>query len=137
MSTAMADGFDTYVGVPVDAGAAGRQVADMKKAKLAINGFKVILMATRKNKLQRAEPFLIALQEGKVYVAPNVFKEEHYSEMENFDGVRNNGKHDDIMDAISDLYTMFTSNRLIPTIRLAGVTNTQQYKRLGGKTFLM
>lgn len=136
MSTAMKDGADVYVGIPVDAGAAGRQVADMKKAKLAINGFKVVLMATRKNKLQRAEPFLIALQEGKVFVAPNVFKEEHYNELENFDGVRNNGKHDDVMDAISDLYTMFTSNRLIPTIRLAGVTNTQQYKRLGGSTFL-
>lgn len=135
-STAMEDGGDCYVGIPVDVGVAGKQVADMKKAKLAVLGFKVVLMATRKNKLQRAEPFLIALQEGKVFVAPDVFREEHFFELENFDGVKNNGQHDDIMDCLGDLYTMFTSNKLIPTIRMQGVENSANYRRLGGRTFL-
>lgn len=137
VSTAVSDGTDCYIGIPQDAGAAGKQVAEMKKAKLSVMGHKVLTMQARSNKLTRAEGFLIALQEGRVYVAPNVFRDEHYLEMENFDGHRNNGMHDDIVDCLSDLYTLFTSNRLIPTIRIAGSVNSDNFKKLGGETFLI
>jgi len=133
-NTAKEDGRETYVTIPVDAGASGRVVADQKKARLTVLGHKVVLDSTRKGKLARAENFLIALQEGKVFVAPNVFTKEHYTEMEAFDGDKCNGLHDDIVDAMASCYNMLTSGNLIPTIRIN--TNSTQYKRLGGKTLL-
>jgi predicted phage terminase large subunit-like protein len=133
-STAAKDGRDVYISIPVDAGQSGRVVADQKKARLTVLGHKVVLDSTRKGKLARAENFLIALQEGKVFVAPNVFTKEHYTEMEAFDGDKCNGLHDDIVDAMASCYNMLTSGNLIPTIRIN--TNSTQYKRLGGKTLL-
>lgn len=133
-STASADGKDTYVSIPVDAGASGRVVADQKKARLTVLGFKVVLDSTRKGKLARAENFLIALQEGKVFVAPNVFNKDHYAEMEAFDGKRNGGQHDDVVDSIASCYNLLTGNSLIPTIRINNRVN--QYRNLGGSTLL-
>lgn len=94
----------------------------------------MVLDSTRKGKLARAEPFLIALQEGKVFVAPNVFTKEHYYEMEAFDGKNCSGQHDDIVDAIASCYNMLTSGSLIPTIRMN--QQSTQFKRLGGTTLL-
>lgn len=133
-STAKEDGKEVYVSIPVDAGASGRVVADQKKARLTVLGYRAVLDSTRKGKLARAENFLIALQEGKVFVAPGVFTKEHYAEMEAFDGANCSGQHDDVVDAIASCYNMLTSNSLIPTIRIN--TNSNQFKRLGGKTLL-
>jgi predicted phage terminase large subunit-like protein len=133
-NTAKEDGRETYVTIPVDAGASGRVVADQKKARLTALGHKVVLDSTRKGKLARAENFLIALQEGKVFVAPGVFTKEHYAEMEAFDGNNCSGQHDDIVDAVASCYNMLTSGSLIPTIRIN--QNSTQYKRLGGSTLL-
>jgi predicted phage terminase large subunit-like protein len=133
-TTAQQDGRECYISIPVDAGASGRVVADQKKARLTVLGHKVVLDSTRKGKLARAEPFLIALQEGKVFVAPNVFTKEHYYEMEAFDGKNCSGQHDDIVDSIASCYNMLTSGSLIPTIRMN--TQSNQFKRLGGTTLL-
>lgn len=133
-TTAHSDGKEVYVSIPVDAGAAGRIVADQKKSRLTVLGHKVVLETTNKGKLKRAENFLIALQEGKVFVAPNVFTKEHYYELEAFDGGKCSGQHDDIIDAISSCYNMLVSNSLIPTIRVN--RNTMRYKNLGGRTLL-
>lgn len=133
--TAADDGREVYVGIPLDAGQAGRVVADSKRAELTSIGSKVVLCAARKSKLERAEPFLIALQEGKVYVQEGVFSKADYKELESFDGKRNNGEHDDILDAISDCYTQLTGNSLIPTIRI-GAGGSTRNKRVGGRTLL-
>lgn len=132
--TALQDGRETYISIPVDAGQSGRVVADQKKARLSALGYKVVLDSTRKGKLARAENFLIALQEGKVFVAPNVFNREHYAEMESFDGKNNNGQHDDIVDCLASCYNLLTGSSLIPTIRINPHIN--HYKNLGGKTLL-
>lgn len=133
-TTAQQDGKEVYISIPVDAGQAGRVVADQKKARLTVLGYKAVLDSTRKGKLARAENFLIALQEGKVFVAPGVFNKDHYAEMEAFDGGKCNGLHDDVVDAMASCYNMLTSNSLIPTIVLN--QNSTQYKRLGGSTLL-
>lgn len=132
--TAQADGKDVFIGIPIDAGSSGRTVADEKRARLVGKGFKVILNPTRKSKLQRAEPFLIALQAGKVFVAPGVFEDQHYEELENFDGAKCNGYHEDILDAISDCWKVLTTSMMVPTIRLG--KDLTKIAAIGGKTLL-
>lgn len=129
------DGNDCFVGIPVDPGAAGKLVAETKRARLSQNGFKCILMNTRGSKLQRAEPFLVALQDGRVHVADGVFTKEHYMELENFDGAKNNGQHDDIVDALADCWNALTGNKLIPTITIGGREQLAR-RQLGGNTLL-
>lgn len=132
--TAMKDGRKTFIGIPVDAGQSGRVVADDKRARLLGKGYKVVLNKTRNSKLIRAEPFLVALQSGKVFVAPGVFEDVHYEELENFDGGKCNGYHEDILDSIADCFSVLTTNMLIPTIRLG--TDATRISALGGSTLL-
>ena len=132
--TAMNDGRKVFIGIPVDAGGSGKIVADDKRARLLGKGYKVVLNKTTKSKLIRAEPFLVALQSGKVFVAPGVFEDVHYDELENFDGAKCNGFHEDILDAIADCFSVLTTNMLIPTIRLG--TDASRISALGGSTLL-
>jgi predicted phage terminase large subunit-like protein len=133
--TAVNDGNECFIGIPVDPGAAGKLVADTKRARLASNGFKCIQMNTRGSKLQRAEPFLVALQDGRVHVADGVFTKEHYIELESFDGAKCGGQHDDIVDALADCWNALTGNKLIPTIHIgAGAAGVR--RQLGGNTLL-
>lgn len=141
MDTAIKDGRECYVGIPIDAGAAGRVVADQKKGELMSAGRKVVLNATTKSKLARAEPFLIALQEGKVHVVEGVFTKANIEELEAFDGGKNSGMKDDILDTLADCYNMLTSNHLLPTIRMGNLTGGgggggSTRNRIGGRTLL-
>ena len=133
-NTATTDDRDCYISIPVDAGQAGVVVADQKKARLTSLGFKVVLDKQRTGKLARSEPFLIALQEGKVYVVRGVFSKADYEELECFDGKKNAGKHDDILDSIASAFNILRSNSLIPTIRI----NREKLLKmnLGGRTLL-
>lgn len=135
-NTATMDGRDCYIGIPIDAGASGRTVADTKRARLTQMGHKVVLVPARKSKLERAEPFLIALQQGKVHLVNDVFKDEHFKELENFDGGKNNGWHDDIIDCLADCYNQLTTGHLIPTIRINNNRNLLNTRRVGGSTLL-
>ena len=97
-------------------------------------GYKAVLDKTRAGKLARSEPFLIALQEGKVYIVNGVFSKADYNELESFDGAKNAGQHDDIIDAISSAFNILKSNNLIPTIRINQKALTKM--NLGGRTLL-
>ena len=132
-STAMKDGKDVYIALPVDAGQAGKEAADHKRARLTGRGYKVVQCKTTKSKLTRAEPFLMALQQGKVFVVDGVFDDSHYDEMENFTGKRNKW-HDDIIDALSDAYTQLTTGRLVPSIKCGAYLS--RMRTLGGRTLL-
>lgn len=128
------DGRDTYVCIPVDSGSAGKSVADQKKSRLMTLGAKVVLEATRQSKLVRAEALLIAIQEGKVHVAPNVFSDANYTEIGAFDGARCGGLHDDIIDAMASCYNTLVSGNLVPTLR---INRTGMIRHnLGGSTLL-
>lgn len=132
--TAFRDGRGTFIGIPVDAGAGGKEVADTKRARLLSLGHKVVLMKARKSKMQRAEAFLIALQQGKVMVAKGVFSDEHYAELEMFDGKLSGGAHDDIMDCLGEAFTNLTTGNLIPTIRMNN--KSPRVRAMGGRTLL-
>jgi predicted phage terminase large subunit-like protein len=133
-STAFEDGRDVYVGIPVDAGQSGKESADNKRARLVSHGFKPVMCPTRKSKLQRAEPFLMALQQGKVFVVKGVFTDSHYEEMENFTGQRNPW-HDDIIDAISDCWSQLVGGKLIPSVKF-NKNHMPRMKGIGGHTLL-
>lgn len=112
------DGQECYVGIPVDPGQAGKQVADQKRAKLLHKGIKVILNSTRGSKLQRAEPFLVALQNGRVFVVEGALTQKDYTELENFDGVKNNGQKDDLVDCLADCWSCLTGNKMVPVLKV-------------------
>lgn len=133
--TARKDSKDAYQCIPIDAGGAGKANAEQRKARLEGLGFKVVLEPARKGKLSRAETFILACQEGRVFVAPGVFTEDHYRELEAFDGGKCNGLHDDIMDALASAYTQLVTGYLVPTIRLDSQTDVRR-RRLGGRTLI-
>lgn len=135
-TTASNDGRGTYVSIPIDSGAAGKTVADQKKARLLHLGVKVVLEPTRQSKLTRAEAFLMAVQEGKVFVVDSVFSKEDFREIEAFDGDKSDGFHDDIIDACASAYNNLVSGNLIPTIRIGGAGGPHYKTRLGGTTLL-
>ncbi|WP_280554358.1 phage terminase large subunit [Halomonas sp. 25-S5] len=139
IQTAKDDGKSVYQILPQDPGSAGKILADSLKSRLMSEcKSRVIVEKTSKSKLRKAEPFLIAAQEGKVSFVKHVFNDEHLSELESFDGERSTRrKKDDIMDSVSSAYAHLSTGRLIPTIKIG---NTKQdMKRLsniGGRTLL-
>lgn len=132
-STAREDGKDCYVCFPIDAGGSGKANAEQRKARMEGLGFKVVLEQARKSKLSRAETFILACQEGRVFVAPGVFTEEHYKEIESFDGAKCGGLHDDIIDSLASAYTQLVTGYLVPTIRVNFAQDARR-SRLGGRT---
>lgn len=131
---ALEDGAACSIGIPQDMAAAGKEVAATKTSRLASKGFKAYTNKTRGSKLVRGEMFLIALQEGRVYVADGVFSEVHYDELESFDGGKNSGRKDDIWDAMVDAYNLLTSGNLVPTIKIGN--HMSRLKQMTGNTLL-
>lgn len=116
LSVAQTDGKSTYVSVPQDAGASGKQVSEGRKARLLRQGNRCIISKARGSKLNRAEPFIIAAQEGKVHFVSGSLRKSDFDELEAFDGRKNSGQHDDLIDALADAYTALSSGKVIPTI---------------------
>ncbi|SDO36986.1 phage terminase large subunit [Vreelandella arcis] len=136
MKTAREDSkYDAYTIITQDSGGAGKEVAETKRSKLLAQGSKPIIHKARKAKMKMAENFIIAAQEGRVHVVKGAFSAANYSELENFlgDG-KNNGWHDDIMDTLSQAYSVLTTGRLIPTIKVS--RNNPRLNNLFGKTVL-
>lgn len=134
-TTADEDGRDVYVVIPVDAGVAGSIAAEQKKSRLMHMGHRVLLETTRQSKLKRAEPFIIAVQEGKVHFVKGSLTKEDIEELSNFDGGKNNGHKDDLMDAIASCYNTLTSRTLVPTIKI-GAAPRRALMGIGGSTLL-
>lgn len=133
-TTANEDGRDCYIGIPQDGAAAGKEVAQTKTAGLASKGFKAYINSTRGGKLARGELFLIALQEGRVFLMDGVFSEADFDELECFDGAKCSGRKDDIWDAMVDCYNLLTSGKLIPTLKVRN--NMTRLKQMTGGTLL-
>ncbi|WP_168016599.1 terminase large subunit domain-containing protein [Halomonas salinarum] len=134
MKTAREDGQEVYTTIPQDSGAAGKSVAEQKRTKLLSQGNKPIITKARKSKLARAENFLIACQSGNVFIVKGAFSDSNYAELENFDGDKNNGHHDDVMDTLADAWETLVNGRLIPTIKLS--KSNPRLNNLFGKTLL-
>jgi phage terminase large subunit-like protein len=107
---ALLDGIDTIVYFPKDLGQAGVVEYQESAKKLAKLGFTVKQDASVSNRSKRLrfEPFAAACYSGNVYWVRSSFSQSVWDymllELENFDGKKNNGYHDDIVDCFSSAY---------------------------------
>ncbi|WP_442489954.1 terminase large subunit domain-containing protein [Halomonas litopenaei] len=133
------DGRQCVVSIPVDSGAAGKQVALQRKAKLLKCGSKTVLQKTSNSKINRAIPFIQAVQEGRVHVVRGVFEDDQWRELELFDGSRSTrSRKDDVPDSCADLVNTFLDKLVIQSnVKIGSDPSARQrLRRLGGKTLL-
>lgn len=107
---AFLDGVDTVVVFPKDLGQAGVVEFQESAKKLAAEGFIVKQDASVSNRSKRLrfEPFAAACYRGDVFWVKSSFHPSVWDymllELENFDGKKNNGYHDDLVDCFSSAY---------------------------------
>ena len=104
------DGSDILIYLPKDPGAAGEVEFQEAAKKLQNLGFTVYkdCQPSNKSKKIRFEPFAAACYAGNVFWVKSTFDPAIWDymllELENFDGDKNNGYHDDLVDAFSTAY---------------------------------
>lgn len=122
-STGVEDGAGCLIGIPQDAGSAGKESVEFAQTHLMQHGLNCLVNKARANKLARFEPFAIAAQNGKIKFVRADWNKWLFAELEAFDGCNKSkrGKHDDGADACSDLFSMLKKNqffvRISPTKR--------------------
>lgn len=131
-TTALADGKNVYVSLPLDPGAGSKESLAMKQSRLGSMGIKTLVSRTNKSKMERAEGFLIAAQNGQVVIVRGDWNKIFFDEWEGFDGKDTRKKKDDIVDSCSDCFTQCTTNNLIPSV----VFNKQRANTMTGGTLV-
>lgn len=116
--TGLRDGKGCLIGIPQDAGGAGKESAEMTYTLLLQAGLSTLINKARANKLARFEPFAIAAQNGRVKVVSGDWNKWFFDELERFDGISKSRRnyHDDVADACSDLFSMITKNKFFVNI---------------------
>lgn len=112
--------------IAIDPGQAGIAYANTIKAKLAEMGAYCKLVKTNKSKLTRFLPFSALSESGRVQFVKAEWLEDCLSELENFNGEKNNG-HDDIADTISDAVLALNQTQVLPSFELADLTQTPTF----------
>lgn len=115
--TAKRDGGYTLVAIPQDPGASGKEAADYSRAKLLKQGATVRVVKARKAKELRFEPVAIAAQNRNIFVVKGDWNNAFFEELEQLDFTTNK-THDDIADALSDLYSTLLSKTFVPHIKI-------------------
>lgn len=124
---AFSDGADVYQILPKDLGQAGISEWQESAKQLQSLGFTVKQdkSVSNQSKSKRFEPFCSACYTGNVFWVKSSFDPAAWDymvlELENFDGRKNNGYHDDIVDCFSSAYATISSVRVfkpftMPTI---------------------
>lgn len=105
--------------------------------KLQAEGFivKADPMPSNKSKYKRFEPFCAASHVGCVYFVVDTFHRKDldylYLELENFDGDKNNGYKDDVLDSLSSSYNFIVRERVIRPFTppsISAPTKLSQYR---------
>ncbi|ADX89308.1 terminase large subunit [Vibrio phage JSF4] len=112
------DGIDCVIILPKDPGQSG--VVEMQESakKLTKHGFivKPDPSPPNKSKRLRFEPFASACYVGYVYFVRSSFSQTVWDymlqELENFDGMKNNGYHDDLVDSFSSAFSAIQKLRV-------------------------
>lgn len=110
------DGKHVVIAIPRDVGAAGKESSEYSQALLNKAGFNVVINAARKAKQQRFEPVLIKAQNRQLKVVKADWNQAFFEELEHLDFSKRGG-HDDIADALSDLYTTLNNKLFVPVIK--------------------
>lgn len=103
-NTAIRDGIQVRIGVEEDPGQAGVSEADHLTRLL--QGFNVRRNKVTKDKVNRASPVSAQSEAGNIKILRGKWNDEFFKELENFP----EGKHDDIVDALSGAFLMINSN---------------------------
>jgi len=133
--TAIADGQDVIISIPLDpAAAAGAYAKDLQR-KLAEMGFMVKLTKPVKSKITRFAPFSSVTQAGFVHVVKANWNRDFFDELEVFDG--DPKKKDDQVDCCSDAMLLLNKEMVIPTFSLPDLTGTNPFDRMASSSIDM
>lgn len=133
--TALADGQDVIISIPLDpAAAAGAYAKDLQR-KLAEMGFMVKLTKPVKSKITRFAPFSSVTQAGFVHVVKANWNRDFFDELEVFDG--DPKKKDDQVDCCSDAMLLLNKEMVIPTFSLPDLTGTNPFDRMASSSIDM
>lgn len=127
LETAIEDGTDVTILLPLDAGASGQSYARTLQAKLAEHGFTVNLVKPKTDKVTRFGAFSSMCEAGFVNVVDADWNKDYFYELENFDGGRKG--HDDMCDASSDTFNRLIRVTALPSFSIASFTTTNQFRR--------
>ena len=125
IETGKKDGVDeVQVTIPKDPGAAGATANSFYIRTLAENGIaaKSIPISGHAGKLTRFKPFCSLAESGSVYVVRGDWNEDFFTELENFEGIRN--QKDDQVDATSDAFNTLSKQLQLPTIAVPALEMT-------------
>lgn len=123
--TAIKDGHDVTIVIPVDPNAqAGAYARDLQR-RLAEMGFNCRLAKPVKSKVVRFAPFSSVAQAGFVQVVKADWNRDFFDELEIFDGDKK--KKDDICDACSDAFLMLNKQVELPNMILADFTTKSHF----------
>jgi predicted phage terminase large subunit-like protein len=123
--TAVRDGQEVTISIPIDpAAAAGAYARDLQR-RLAEMGFNVRLSKPVKSKITRFAPFSSVAQSGFVNVVKADWNKAFYDELEIFDG--DPKKKDDQVDCCSDAFLLLNKELVIPTFSLPDFTGTNPF----------
>lgn len=127
-NTAISDGTDVIISIPIDpAAAAGAYAKDLQR-KLAEMGFMCRLSKPVKSKLTRFAPFSSLAQAGFVNVVKADWNKAFYDELEVFDG--DGKKKDDQVDCCSDAILLLNRSIDIPSMALTDYTTNDPFSGL-------
>jgi predicted phage terminase large subunit-like protein len=123
--TALQDGQDVTISIPLDpAAAAGAYAKDLQR-KLAEMGFNVRLTKPVKSKITRFAPFSSIAQAGFVNVVKANWNKDFFDELEVFDG--DPKKKDDQVDCCSDAMLLLNKDTQLPQFTLPDFTGTSPF----------
>lgn len=134
LKTAIEDGRDVVITLPLDAGAGGQSYAKTLQGKLADYGFTVRLIKPKANKVLRFGAFAAIAESGRVryvsdesYPVDQQWNNAYLNELEMFDGGRKG--HDDQVDATSDGYNHISKQLVLPSFNISSFTKENQFSR--------
>jgi predicted phage terminase large subunit-like protein len=123
--TALHDGQDVTISIPLDpAAAAGAYAKDLQR-KLAEMGFNVRLTKPVKSKITRFAPFSSIAQAGFVNVVKANWNKDFFDELEVFDG--DPKKKDDQVDCCSDAMLLLNKDTQLPQFTLPDFTGSNPF----------
>ncbi len=133
--TAVRDGQEVIISIPIDpAAAAGAYARDLQR-RLAEMGFNVRLSKPVKSKITRFAPFSSVTQAGFVNVVKGHWNTPFFDELEVFDG--DPKKKDDQVDCCSDAMLLLNKEMVIPTFSLPDLTGTNPFDRMASSSIDM
>ena len=123
------DGSDTTIVLPQDPAQAGKIEIEQHTKDLQEEGFLVKKdpMAYNKAKMKKFEPFCAACHNGNVFFVTDSFDRKvldyMYLELENFDGGKNNGYKDDLLDSAASAFNFISREKVSKPISLPQMNN--------------